>query len=123
LLTDKIYKIFVLERVSSLQRRNILPIAGQRERPALKRKLREKLVEKRIVRERPVTAESRVINWKRSEKDKSDKEIYWLSQIWISNCFVHSLFLLYRFCWRKIKVLFNHTSSPSQNNKADPLAI
>jgi len=47
------------ERLNSLQRRNILPIAGKNITSNLKKKLREKHVEKRSVK--GVTANSRVI--------------------------------------------------------------
>uniref|UniRef100_A0A914HZG1 Ribosome biogenesis protein NOP53 n=1 Tax=Globodera rostochiensis TaxID=31243 RepID=A0A914HZG1_GLORO len=47
------------ERLKSLQRRNILPIAGEKQQPNLKARLKFKLVEKRSVKE--VNEESRVI--------------------------------------------------------------
>uniref|UniRef100_A0A183CBA2 Ribosome biogenesis protein NOP53 n=1 Tax=Globodera pallida TaxID=36090 RepID=A0A183CBA2_GLOPA len=47
------------ERLKSLQRRNILPIAGDKQQPNLKARLKFKLVEKRSVKE--VNEESRVI--------------------------------------------------------------
>lgn len=51
--------MLVSERVKSLQKRNILPVAGERPKPKLKAKLRSKKVEKREVKK--IVKGSRVI--------------------------------------------------------------
>lgn len=78
------YILFVhTERVNSLQRRNMLPIAGPKAPPKLKAKLRERQVESRAARS--VTADSRVINWDRNPKWKVKIERWLLNEKYGNN--------------------------------------